>query len=428
MRKKVKNSLVYLVIIGMFVNMISFNHEIVLADYETERISIQEVAELSCIYKASTDTEDWIVNDENDIEYPIDSDSNEWGNFTSHVDMINACTVPEDILKTASTEELISLIQNYPLLCDIFAYNSIEEGLIALIKQSNVFEELFTREDIADKLYDIYLDTEISNNISESEEAFYMVADTVLLEALLAQDYILDKFSSEKKDNLVNEVILKSEEKVKLDIYNGNEITFFDVAEETESINELNVDYNVIDLTELNNNEETSILTTATTVSSTSSSTTTVKTPNGTKVTVIIYSYNGDTWANTLTNTMSAKYPSATVVRNADNRYNCHSYAWYSTSTSNYYWMNSPKKYVSDGSYKLAGSSPTANSQKIVYKDQSYVPLDDWIHSGIVVSYKSSSSYKVQSKWGQGPLMRHSKGYSPYTGSYTTISFYKKAS
>lgn len=28
-------------------------------------------------------------------------------------------------------------------------------------------------------------------------------------------------------------------------------------------------------------------------------------------------------------------------------KYNCHSYAWYSQSTANKHWMNSPSKYMS---------------------------------------------------------------------------------
>ena len=36
------------------------------------------------------------------------------------------------------------------------------------------------------------------------------------------------------------------------------------------------------------------------------------------------------------------KYPKATFVSSSSLRYNCHSYAWYSTSTRNPYWMDDP--------------------------------------------------------------------------------------
>ena len=49
--------------------------------------------------------------------------------------------------------------------------------------------------------------------------------------------------------------------------------------------------------------------------------------------------------------TYRKEYPQATIVASASKKYNCHSYAWYLSSTNNKYWMNDPSKYMSDGSY-----------------------------------------------------------------------------
>lgn len=84
--------------------------------------------------------------------------------------------------------------------------------------------------------------------------------------------------------------------------------------------------------------------------------------------------------------------------------------------------MNSPKTYVSDGSYKYVGGNPTAENQIVVYKDQA-VPKDAWIHSGVTLNDKGG----ITSKWGQAPLMKHNIGYDPYTGQYNVVHFYKKA-
>ncbi|NCE63148.1 hypothetical protein D1159_00785 [Pseudoflavonifractor sp. 524-17] len=40
--------------------------------------------------------------------------------------------------------------------------------------------------------------------------------------------------------------------------------------------------------------------------------------------------------------------------------YNCHSYAWYSQSISNNYWINDPKPYMNDGSYSKYASPKMA--------------------------------------------------------------------
>ena len=46
-----------------------------------------------------------------------------------------------------------------------------------------------------------------------------------------------------------------------------------------------------------------------------------VTTPNGSKVDVDIYSYNGDTWAKALDAEIKKEYPDATLIRSSDNRY-----------------------------------------------------------------------------------------------------------
>ena len=91
----------------------------------------------------------------------------------------------------------------------------------------------------------------------------------------------------------------------------------------------------------------------------------TVLTPNGSEVDVIVDmswsevsdhlliwpAVNFDT-ALAQSERMEDLYPSATLYRDPAPNYNCHSYAWYSTSSSNKYWMDDPSLYIADGSYK----------------------------------------------------------------------------
>ena len=88
----------------------------------------------------------------------------------------------------------------------------------------------------------------------------------------------------------------------------------------------------------------------------------------------------------------------ATVVSPADSEYNCHSYAWYSTSSLNPYWMDNPNKYMTDGSY--SGVSSPAIGDKITYKIGN--TLD---HSGIITG--TGSTIYVTSKWGCAGVLRH---------------------
>lgn len=129
----------------------------------------------------------------------------------------------------------------------------------------------------------------------------------------------------------------------------------------------------------------------------------TVYTPKGSAVpvTVMTWEFSGSTIAAGNAE-IEAAYPNAVRETNTSRRYNCHSYAWYSLSTSNDKWMNTPgdDKYWQDGSYIPA---PIIAGARV-----SYPASAD--HSAIAIS---ASEYR--SKWGQYPRMRHAPCYTPYT-------------
>lgn len=138
-------------------------------------------------------------------------------------------------------------------------------------------------------------------------------------------------------------------------------------------------------------------------------------TPKGTKVQFI---YNL-TWADHgLTSTQADNanenfkkaYPNATPLREENPSYNCHSYAWYSTSLSNLYWLNGnyAYMYISDGSYSRTYSPSIGN--KVWYGSAD--------HSAI---YAGSSI--VKSKWGSMGLYQHNVSYCPYSSS--DVSYWK---
>ena len=104
-------------------------------------------------------------------------------------------------------------------------------------------------------------------------------------------------------------------------------------------------------------------------------------------------------------------FPNVTILAPASQRYNCHSYAWYMTDTTNpsYYWMNplnsnnsaNISKYWVDDHYS---ETTEANCVKIVYYSSSNTNNDANItHSAV----KSAISGYYESKWGSWPLVRH---------------------
>lgn len=145
---------------------------------------------------------------------------------------------------------------------------------------------------------------------------------------------------------------------------------------------------------------------------------TTVRTPNGT----IVKAYRCIAEADQndldlLDKYVEDNYPNAIIVRKSTQYYNCHSYAWHSTSASNDIWINAPEqeKYWKDGSYAYVtsanhSSDPTIPSAAAVSGYRVRYVNDDQ-------SARVYSSTLYISKWGPGPLVRHKPNYSPYDNS-----------
>lgn len=92
-----------------------------------------------------------------------------------------------------------------------------------------------------------------------------------------------------------------------------------------------------------------------------------------------------------------------TKLGNATSKYNCHSYAWYNTSTSNTYVIEKVGAYIyvcDDHSTYLTNASVGAIA---VYLDSYDVPL----HSAIVTSV-NGTNVTCKSKWGANGLFEHS--------------------
>jgi hypothetical protein len=281
------------------------------------------------------------------FEYKITPDDPEWANLSSKQEMLDATRIPNDILKRMTTEEVVSAVLEYPLVINIYAYDSYEAGLKALAKDSDAFRELLTRADAGDALLaKLQVNKTFSNDQSLEE---------LTLSVLLSEKSIWQSVSNKP---LAKDLILTA----------------------TNS---------------------------------------TVKTPKGTSVPVIIRGEElSATLKTQLNNAYINSYPNATFVSTSTTNYNCHSYAWYSDSTSNTYWMNDPSAYMTDGSY-----SSFTNLINAVIGTRVY--YDNGEHSGIVYQaggpLASPKYLKVISKWGMAPLMKHQADYAPYASDHLTL-------
>jgi len=121
-----------------------------------------------------------IIDEESTIfKYKITPQDEGWKAFKTHDEMVQACRIPKEILKKMTTEEVVDAVVDFPLFLDLFLYNSDEEGIKALLENSDAFKELITRKD-----YKKILQNKISyfeeRNIAE--ESIFIKAIKILLQ------------------------------------------------------------------------------------------------------------------------------------------------------------------------------------------------------------------------------------------------------
>jgi hypothetical protein len=163
-------------------------------------------------------------------DFPVKPETAAWKAFTTHDEMLKACQIPESILRTMSTAGLVETVLNYPLLGEMKAYNSIQQGFDAVAVQFNGLPELLNRKDAGTELLARYRTVEpaaIKENWTLLQKGNYAmgIAD---IEILLAQYTILDDLTLTQRQELLEEAIAKYQIKQKYaEIYgqSGQECT-----------------------------------------------------------------------------------------------------------------------------------------------------------------------------------------------------------
>lgn len=316
-------------------------------------------------------------------DFPVKPGTNAWKRLKDREERIAFCQIPENVLYTMTTENLIETVLNYPFLMEIYCYDTYHQGFHAVLRNFNGLAELLCRDDAAHMLLEKYKQTEVAKDAKTAANNIFTLAN---IEIILAQNEILEKFHYLKRAELETEARKKYAAKTKHPyLYGMTTATFMSAVSKRE-------DYGV--------NE-------------------TVKTPKGTDVEVMrlgeklspIEKKQKDDW-------VKSTYPNTTLISSATTNYNCHSYAWYSQSTSNLYWMNYPNAYMTDGSYTKRTIDCNAGD-RVYYSSGGG-------HSGIVTGTGTSSQklILITSKWGKLGLVSHKHNDCPYYVSDTFIEYY----
>ena len=281
---------------------------------------------------------------------------------------LESCQIPKDTAEKMTTEALLDSILENPFTVDMFAYDSYEEGYQKVKDEIFVFQNLLDRSDLGSILVK-------KHSICSEGSSDKDLMNSMYLSVMIAQPEI------EKKISDVDIISFKNSLKVK-----DNHI-----YKNSKEDHKIQIDSTI------------SLL----------SGYTTVYTPKGSHIQVYESTDPDYTVAQqqAMHSTFASTYNYSSYVSPASNRYNCHSYAWYSQSTSNPYWMNTPycDAYINDGSYYQV---PTAAANDRIH-------WHEGDHTGIIVGVgPQAGNMTVISKYGFYGVYRAFIGDMPYSGNY----------
>lgn len=287
-------------------------------------------------------------------------------------DKLAACQIPEELLPNISTNELVDLCLNYPLMSDARYSATPEYAVYTILRQFNGFIELQSRDSYLDAIIDA-IDIRVAD---------FTCRRTVLGDG---RDVFYEKFflwtkliSMEAKRSKSAEVLLAVEERIVnwfsitgLDSWNKEDLSL-----ETRERIQTSIYYN---------GQHYPLIT-----------------PFGTEVYSAIYRaeiYPQDAdELDKFSDWLEKNHPYAEAISGPSSQYNCHFYAWNGLSQGLRIWVSNPCDYWLDGSYDETTASDPEATIVFYYNGNDVFSF----HSGII-----QQDGKIISKWGEGGLVRH---------------------
>ncbi len=136
--------------------------------------------------------------------YPCLPGTDGWKELHYHglLGVYEACKIPQDILKSLSTEAVIQAFFDYPFISDYYAFNSMLEGFNSMTNKNSAYAEILKRDDVASILVERY----VNYKAVGCDAAIYHTPE---LELLLAQPEIYNMLDKNQCKEIVKEALNK---------------------------------------------------------------------------------------------------------------------------------------------------------------------------------------------------------------------------
>jgi hypothetical protein len=333
------------------------------------------------------------------IDFFSEMDFKEWTEIASIDDRFKACNVPRSYLTGMTTEAIAKSLIHYPLNYLILFYDDPREAVKLVLSKSNLHQEFIQRTDAARVITELFasLSIDMSTEKCDFDNDYEIVSysNGLFIEYFISSGCIPGIFDGHYS------MLLGQTAQAKLSQRESEHETFSSFSK-----------YPLIEITEKIRErwEDSPSVTDSISLRSYAVSIQTFFKQS-------IHGFHFDEMTNAeiiyFTNTALSQYPNATLRGPASSKYNCHSYAWYDSSTTNETWINAEYNDVLQLSKFWTNDLYVSSTQSDA--ERAYYSSGD--HSAVVLP-----SGKFLSKWGAGPLMEHDYNYCPYD--YSNMQYY----
>ena len=271
-------------------------------------------------------------------EFPVVPGTDDWAELDSLEEKLEVSQIPDDLLEKLTTEALVQTVIDYPLAASLFVHDTLDDPLRSYYVVVEEFNGL----------------AELDRRLKENPEEVANALNNVMADMYTVQSKSTDDFELMCINKLAT--VLSGIEPIVAKSVIEKELPTGDPDISVSAY------YN------------------------------------------LSWSDHGTTASSaaTLTRRLLEEYPSATLIRKEVPQYNCHSYAWYSTSSSNKYWINDPSNYYNAGDYSKA-----TTPKKVT----------------MLTEGNTGSVDRVESKWGASALFEHDYDDCPYSA--RTLEYYR---
>ncbi len=157
-------------------------------------------------------------------KWPLKPGMPQWKELKTHDEMLEVLQIPAETLQKMTTNDLAQTCLNYPLFSDIWAFNSLQDGMERVIAGFNGLQEFLKRDNAGLELYAIYK-TINPHNFEESwsnlQKGRY-AAKFAKIEILLAQEAVLSSLKQNERFLLLKESMIKQKAMQQCPMYDQN--------------------------------------------------------------------------------------------------------------------------------------------------------------------------------------------------------------